>query len=198
MRKILVLEHISIDGVIQAAGGPDEDPSGGFAYGGWSAPYADEELGMLIRQQMNRPFDLLLGRTTFEIWEAYWPKHADDWPAAMTATKFVASNIRSASNWQPSVFLDGDIAKKIGEIKQGEGPELHVWGSGDLIQTLSRNDLIDEYFLIIYPVTLGGGKKLFASGTIPAAFRVVESKVFPNGVIVVNYERAGSIQTGRY
>lgn len=198
MRKIVVLEHISMDGVIQAAGGPDEDPSGGFAYGGWSAPYADEELGMLIRQQMNRPFDLLLGRTTFEIWEAYWPQHVDDWPDAMTATKYVASNTRTSSEWQPSVFLNGDIASQVARIKQQVGPDLHIWGSGNLLQTLIQHDLIDMYWLFIYPVTLGSGKKLFASGTIPAAFKVAESHVFPNSVIVVNYERAGSISTGSY
>lgn len=195
MRKILVLEHISMDGVIQAPGGPDEDPSGGFAYGGWSAPFADEELGRLIRQQMNQPFDLLLGRTTFEIWEAYWPQHAGDWPDAMTATKYVASNTRTTSNWQPSVFLNGDIADQVARIKLQKGPDLHVWGSGNLLQTLIQHDLIDSYWLVIYPVTLGSGKKLFDSGTIPAAFKVVESHVFPNSVIVVNYERAGAIPT---
>jgi dihydrofolate reductase len=196
MRKVVVLEHVSLDGVIQAPGGPDEDTSGGFAYGGWIAPHSDEILGTLLRRQMNLPFDLLLGRTTFEIWEPYWPQHADAWPGANTATKYVASNTRTASEWQPSVFLDGDIAEKVADIKQEQGPDLHVWGSGNLIQTLLKHDLVDALWLMIYPVTLGGGKRLFAGGTIPAAFQVTESNVTPNGVIVVNYERAGALRTG--
>jgi dihydrofolate reductase len=196
MRKVVVLEHVSLDGVIQAPGGPDEDTSGGFAYGGWIAPYSDEILGTLLRRQMNLPFDLLLGRTTFEIWEPYWPQHADAWPGANTATKYVASNTRTSSEWQPSVFLDGDIAEKVAGIKQQQGPDLHVWGSGNLIQTLLKHDLVDGFWLMIYPLTLGGGKRLFAGGTIPAAFKVTESNVTPNGVIVVNYERAGAIRTG--
>jgi dihydrofolate reductase len=196
MRKVIVLEHISLDGVIQAPGGPNEDTSGDFAYGGWIAPYSDEILGTLLRRQMNLPFDLLLGRRTFEIWEPYWPQHADAWPGVNTATKYIASNTRTSSKWQPSVFLNGDIAEKVAEIKQQPGPDLHVWGSGNLIQTLIKPDLVDAFWLMIYPLTLGGGKRLFAGGTIPAAFKVTESKVTPNGVIVVNYERAGAVTTG--
>lgn len=196
MRKVIVLEHVSLDGVIQAPGGPNEDTSGDFAYGGWTTPYSDKILGTLLRRQMNLPFDLLLGRTTFEIWEPYWPQHADAWPGANTATKYIASNTRTSSKWQPSVFLSGDIAEKVAEIKQQQGPDLHVWGSGNLIQTLIKHDLVDAFWLMIYPITLGGGKQLFADGTIPAAFKVTESKVTPNGVIVVNYERAGAITTG--
>jgi dihydrofolate reductase len=196
MRKVIVLEHVSLDGVIQAPGGPNEDTSGDFAYGGWIAPYSDEILGTLLRRQMNLPFDLLLGRTTFEIWEPYWPQHADAWPGVNTANKYIASNTRTSSKWQPSVFLNGDIAEKVAEIKQQQGPDLHVWGSGNLIQTLIKHDLVDTFWLMIYPITLGGGKRLFADGTIPAAFKVTESKVTPNGVIVVNYERAGAITTG--
>ena len=196
MRKITVLEHISLDGVIQAPGGPDEDTSGGFAYGGWIAPYSDEILGTLLRKQMNMPFDLLLGRTTFEIWESFWPGHADEWPGVNTATKYVASNTRTSSEWQPSVFLNGDVAEKVAKIKQQPGPDLHVWGSGHLLQTLMKYDLVDAFWLMIYPITLGSGKRLFADGTIPAAFKVTESTVTPNGVIVVNYERAGAITTG--
>ncbi len=198
MRKIIVLEHISLDGVIQAPGGPDEDPSGGFAYGGWIAPYSDEIPGTLLRRQMNLPFDLLLGRTTFEIWETYWPQHADEWPGANSATKYIASNTRTSSNWQPSVFLNGDIAELVAEIKQQQGPDLHVWGSSNLLQTLIKHDLVDAFWLMMYPVTLGGGKRLFAGGTIPAAFKVTEGIVSPNGVIVVNYERAGEITTGSW
>jgi dihydrofolate reductase len=195
MRKVIVLEHLSLDGVIQAPGGPDEDTSGGFAYGGWIGTYSDEILGTALKKQMNSPFDLLLGRKTFEIWEPYWPKHTDIWPNASTATKYVASNTRTSSEWQPSVFLNGDIAEKVSEIKQQQGPDLHVWGSGTLIQTLIQQDLVDTFWLMIYPITLGGGKKLFANGTIPAAFKVTEGILTPSGIIVVNYERAGAVKT---
>jgi len=196
MRKLTVLEHISMDGVIQAPGGPEEDTSGGFAYGGWIAPYSDEVLGTALRRQMNMPFDLLLGRITFDIWEPFWPQHADEWPGVNTATKYVASNTRTSSKWQPSVFLNGDIPEKVAKLKQEQGPDLHVWGSGDLLQTLIKHDLVDAFWLMVYPVTLGAGKRLFADGTIPVAFKVTENVVGSNGVIVVNYERAGAITTG--
>ena len=196
MRKIKVLEHISIDGVIQAPGGPDEDTSGGFAYGGWIAPYSDEILGTALRKQMNMPFDLLLGRKTFEIWAPYWPYHADVWPGVNTATKYVASNTMISREWQPSVFLNGDVAEKVSKIKRQPGPDLNIWGSGNLLQTLIQHDLVDMFWLMIYPITLGGGKRLFADGTIPAAFKLTESLVTPKGVIMVNYQRAGAITTG--
>jgi len=196
MRKIIVLEHISLDGVIQAPGGPEEDPSESFAHGGWIAPYSDEVIGTALRKQMNSPFDLLIGRKTFDIWAPYWPHHADIWPNVNKATKYIASNTITASEWQPSVFLSGDIAKKVADIKQQQGPDLHVWGSANLLQTLIKHDLVDTFWLMIYPITLGSGKRLFADGTIPAAFKVTESIVGSSGVIVVNYERAGSISTG--
>jgi dihydrofolate reductase len=195
MRKIVVLEHISLDGVIQAPGGPEEDTSGGFAYGGWISPYSDEISGSLLRKQMDSPFDLLLGRKTFEIWEPYWPQHADAWTNVNTATKYVASNTRTSSQWQPSVFLNGDVADKVARIKQQQGPDLHVWGSGNLLQTIIKNDLVDVFWLMIYPVTLGSGKRLFADGAIPAAFKVIESTTTSKGVIVVSYERDGAITT---
>ena len=196
MRRVMVLEHISLDGVIQAPGGPDEDTSGGFRHGGWIAPYSDAVLGMALRKQMNMPFDLLLGRKTFDIWAPYWPQHGDAWPGVNTATKYVASNTLSAHEWQPNVFLNGDIAEKVAEIKQKPGPDLNVWGSGNLLQTLIKHDLVDVFWLMVYPITLGGGKRLFADGTIPAAFKVTEGTVTPSGVIVVNYERAGAIKSG--
>ena len=196
MRKVIVLEHISLDGVIQAPGGPDEDISGGFAHGGWIAPYADAVLGTLLRRQMALPFDLLLGRRTYDIWAPYWPQHGDAWPGVNAATKYVASNTRTAGEWQPSVFLNGDVAEKVAGIKQQPGPDLHVWGSGNLLQTLLKHDLVDVFWLMIYPITLGGGKRLFAEGAIPLAFQVTESTVTPQGVVVVNYERAGAITTG--
>ncbi len=196
MRKLIVLEHISLDGVIQAPGGPDEDTSDGFAYGGWIAPYSDTIVGTALRKQMSLPFDLLLGRKTFQIWEPYWPQHGDIWPGVNTATKYVASNTMTASEWQPSVFLSGDIAKEVAQLKQEPGPDLHVWGSSNLLQTLIKHDLIDTFWLMIYPITLGSGKRLFADGTIPAAFKVTAGTVTPRGVIVVNYGRAGAITTG--
>jgi dihydrofolate reductase len=196
MRKIIVLEHISMDGVIQAPGGPEEDTSNGFKHGGWISAYSDKNIGEALRKQMNSSFDLLLGRKTFDIWEPYWPHHADIWLGVNTATKYIASNTRSTSDWTPTVFLSGNIAAKVKEIKQGQGPDLHVWGSGNLLQTLIKHDLVDTFWLMIYPVTLGSGKKLFVDGTIPASFKVTESIVGSSGVIVMNYERAGDIKTG--
>jgi dihydrofolate reductase len=190
MRKIIVHEHISLDGIIQAPGGPDEDTSGGFVHGGWISGYSDPILGTALRRQMNLSFDLLIGRTTFEIWEPYWPQHADAWPNVNAATKYVASNTRTSSNWQPTVFLNGDIAEEVAKIKQQQGSDLHVWGSGNLLQTLIKHDLVDVFWLMIYPITLGAGKRLFVDGTIPTKFKVMESKVTSEGVIIVNYERA--------
>ena len=145
---------------------------------------------------MNMPFDLLLGRKTFEIWASYWPHHADAWPGVNPATKYVASNTMTSHEWQPSVFINGDVAEEVARIKQQPGPDLNAWGSANLLQTLIKHDLVDAFWLMIYPITLGGGKRLFADGTIPAAFKVTESTVTPKGVIVVNYERAGAITTG--
>jgi dihydrofolate reductase len=195
MRKIIVLEHISLDGVIQAPGGPDEDPSGGFAHGGWIAHYSDPILGTALRKQMNLPFDLLLGRKTYDIWAPYWPQHGDAWQGVNAATKYVASNTLTSGEWQPSVFLSGDIPEKVAGIKQEPGRNLNVWGSANLIQTLMKHDLVDAFWLMIYPITLGSGKRLFAGGTIPLAFKVTESQVTPNGVMVVNYEREGAVGT---
>lgn len=196
MRRIIVFEHISLDGVIQGPGGPDEDTSDGFAYGGWQAPYGDDILEAALQKQMNMPFDLLLGRKTFDIWAAFWPQHG--WPGFNAATKYVASNTLTSHEWQPSVFLNGDIAEKVAKLKQEQGSDLHVWGSGDLLQTLMKHDLVDVFYLMIYPLTLGAGKRLFAGGTIPARFKVTESIVGSNGVIVVSYERAGAITIGSF
>ncbi|HEV7644026.1 MAG TPA: dihydrofolate reductase family protein [Pyrinomonadaceae bacterium] len=196
MRKIVVLEHITMDGVIQGGGGPDEDTSGGFAYGGWAASYDDEAIGAATMKMLNAPFELLLGRKTFDIWAAYWPQHGDFWPGVNTATKYVASNTMTSSDWQPSVFLSGDVAEKVAELKQQPGPDIHIWGSGNLLQTLMKHDLVDTFWLLIYPITIGSGKRLFADGTIPAAFKVTESIAAPNGVIHVTYERAGELKLG--
>lgn len=196
MRKLIVLSFITLDGIMQAPGGPEEDTSGGFTYGGWIAPYSDEVLGTVIRSQMNMPFELLLGRKTFDIWAPYWPQHADVWPGVNTATKYVASNTMTSHEWQPTVFLGGDIVEKVINIKQQPGPDLHVYGSANLIQTLLKHDLVDELWLKIFPITLGMGKRLFAEGTMPAAFKVTESKVSPSGVIIATYARAGDVKTG--
>lgn len=198
MRKIIVLEHVSLDGVIQSPGGREEDTSNGFAYGGWVAPYNDQDEAIegALKEMLSKPLDLLLGRKTFDIWAAFWPQHDDIWPGVNKATKYVASNTVTSSEWQPSVFLNGDIAEKIRNIKQGNGPEIHVWGSGNLLQTLMKHDLVDTFWLMIYPITLGDGKRLFTDGTIPAAFKVSNSIVGSNGVILAVYERAGSVQTG--
>jgi dihydrofolate reductase len=189
---------MSLDGVIQAGGGPTEDTSGGFEYGGWQAPYSDDVIDATMQKQMSMPFDLLLGRFTFDIWEPYWPKHTDIWPGAATATKYVASNTRTSSDWQKTVFLSGDAAESVSQLKQEDGPDLYVYGSANLVQTLMKHDLVDEFWLKIYPLTLGKGKRLFTDGTIPAAFKVTESQVSPNGIIIVNYVRAGDVKTGSY
>ena len=196
MRRVIVLEFVTLDGVIQAGGGPEEDTSGGFAYGGWQAPYDDDVAEAVMSKQMTLPFDLLLGRKTFEIWAAYWPHHADEWPGVNPATKYVASNTMTSHDWQPCVFFGGDIAEKVANLKQQPGPDLHVYGSANLVQTLMKHDMVDAFWLKIYPLTLGSGKRLFAEGTIPAAFTVTESHVSPSGIILVNYERAGVVTTG--
>lgn len=196
MRKINVLEFMSLDGVIQSPAGPKEDTSGGFEYGGWTAPHRDATSGAAMKKQMNIPADLLLGRKTFENFAAFWPQHGDLWPGVNTATKYVASNTITSSEWKPTVFLNGDIAKRIAKIKEEKGPDLHVWGSANLVQTLFKHDLVDALWLKIFPVTLGSGKKLFADGTIAAAFKVTESTVTSKGVVIVHYERAGAVPTG--
>ncbi len=192
MRKLIVLEHISLDGVIQAPGGPEEDISGGFAHGGWIAPYSDAQLGTALRKQMNQAFDLLLGRKTFDIWAPYWPNHGDIWPGVNTAVKYIASNTLTESVWQPAVILNGGVAEKVAQIKQQPGPDLHVWGSAQLVQTLLRHNLVDTLWLMIYPLALGSGKRLFAHTDIPAAFNLTDYQVTPKGVIIANYERSGS------
>ena len=196
MRKIIVLSFITLDGVMQAPGGPDEDTSSGFKYGGWTAPYfyeADEAAGEFMEKQM-KSADLLLGRKTFEIFAAYWPEHADYWPGVNDVTKYVMSNTMDKSDWQNSVFLKSvDDIKK---LKDSEGSDIQVHGSGNLTQTLLKHDLVDELWLKTFPVTLGVGKRLFGEGTIPAAFTLTESLVTPNGVIFANYKRAGEVKTG--
>jgi dihydrofolate reductase len=193
MRKIIVLSMITLDGVMQAPGGPEEDRSGGFKYGGWVAPYGDEVYGKVMEKQM-KPADLLLGRKTSEIWAGYWPQHEKGWPGINDVTKYVMSRTRKKSDWKNSVFLKSlaDIRK----LKRSKGSDIKVWGSGELVQLLLKNDLVDELWLNIHPLTLGKGKKLFVNGAIPAAFPLAESVVTPCGVIIANYQRAGKVKTG--
>ena len=198
MRKIIVLTFITLDGVMQAPGGPGEDDSGGFKYGGWTVPYFDEFLGKIMTQQMGKPFDLLLGRKTFEIFASYWPQHEDEGPGINNATKYVASNTLTKHEWKNSVFLKGNIAEEIQKLKQQNGPDLQVHGSGKLIQTLMQHDLVDEFWLKIFPVTIGMGKRLFDNGTIPASYTVVESKTSTTGVIIANLKRVGEVKTGSF
>jgi dihydrofolate reductase len=183
---------------MQAPGGPGEDDSGNFKYGGWTVPYFDDSLGNVMVEQMGRPFDLLLGRKTFEIFAAYWPHHEYEGAGINKAIKYVASNTLATHGWNKSVFLSGDVVKEIKKLKQQEGRELHVHGSGNLIQTLLEHDLADEFWLKIFPVTLGVGKRLFDKGTIPASYALVESKSLPSGVLIANFKRAGEVKTGSF
>jgi len=198
MRKIIVILFISLDGVMQAPGGPEEDTSNDFKFGGWTYSYFDDFTGKIMGGQMKDNVEYLLGRKTFEIFASHWPKHKDEWPGINNATKYVVSNTLTKSNWSNTVFLKGDIANKIKKLKQSKGPDLQVWGSGNLIQALLKNDLVDELWLKIFPVTLGTGKRLFAEGTIPAAFKLTSSKVSPTGVIIANYVRSGKVKTGSF
>jgi dihydrofolate reductase len=198
MRKITVLSFITLDGVMQAPGGPEEDPGGNFTHGGWTVPYFDEFLGDVMTEQMSQPFDLLLGRKTFEIFASYWPHHEEEGAGINNATKYVASNTLAAHEWEKSVFLSGDVVDAIKQLKGGDGPDLQVHGSGELIQTLLEHDLVDEFWLKIFPVVLGTGKRLFGNGTIPAAFSLVDSKTSPSGVIIATLNRAGDVKTGSF
>jgi dihydrofolate reductase len=198
MRKIIVLTFVTLDGVMQGPGGPTEDTSGNFTLGGWTVPYFDEFLGQVMTEQMGMPFDLLLGRKTFEIFASYWPQHPEEGAGINQATKYVASNTLTSHAWHKSVFLSGNVADEIKKLKQEDGPDIQVHGSSDLIQTLLEHDLVDEFWLKIFPVTLGMGKRLFDQGTMPAAYKLVESKSSPLGVMVATFKRAGEVETGSF
>ena len=184
---------LSLDGVMQAPGTPDEDRSGGFEFGGWVAPYEDEASGGLMKKLM-QPRDLLLGRKTFEIWEAYWPRHASGWPGINDVTKYVLSTTRKASDWEPSIFLNSVEALKT--LKTGEGSDIHIWGSSGLVQLLLQHGLAEELWLIVHPVLLGKGKKLFADSLLPAAFTLTETVATPGGLLFSHYQKSGEVQTG--
>jgi dihydrofolate reductase len=206
MRKLIVLSFISLDGVMQAPGGPEEDPTGGFKHEGWVAGYFDDFLGKEMDKQISKPFDLLLGRKTYEIFAAHWPyvnTSGDPFAARIktkfnNAKKYVASKTLTKLDWSNSELVKGDVLKEIKRIKEQDGPEIQVYGSGNLIQTLLKHDLVDELWLKIFPVTLGKGKRLFVEGTIPAGFRLILSETSPSGVIIASYERAGELKTGSF
>jgi dihydrofolate reductase len=199
MRKIIVLSMITLDGVMQAPGGPEEDKSGGFKYGGWTSSYGDEIYSNAVQRELKRPADYLLGRKTFEIWAGYWPEHGDFWPGINAGTKYVFSkNVKKSdplvTGWKNSVVIKNvaDIKK----LKSGKGADIQVWGSSELVQLLLKNDLVDELWLKIHPLILGKGKKLFNNGTIPASFKLTDSSITTTGVVIANYQRSGKIKTG--
>lgn len=197
MRKIIVLTFVSLDGVMQAPGGKGEDPAGGFNLEGWTVPYFDESLGSEMGKQMGQPFDLLLGRKTYDIFAGYWPQQGDDDPINI-AKKYVVTNQVVKADWKETIPITGDVVAGIKRLKQQDGPMFQVHGSSDLIQTLLANDLVDELWLKIFPVTLGKGKRLFGKGVIPAAFKLLESHTTPSGVIVASYQRDGEVKTGTF
>lgn len=194
MRKIIVTTNITLDGVMQGTGGPEEDKSGGFKYGGWTAPYADQVSGMAVQKDMKETADYLLGRKTFDIFSSFWPEHAEMWPGINDGTKYVLSRTMKNSDWKNTVFLEN--LEDIEKIKISEGPDIQVWGSSELIRLLLENGLVDELHLRIFPVILGEGKKLFNDGKIAAAFTLTESIVTTTGAIIANYKRAGEVKTG--
>jgi dihydrofolate reductase len=200
MRKLIVSTFLTLDGVMQAPGGPEEDDSGGFAHGGWSVNYWDDLMGDVMTEAFSVPFDLLLGRRTYEIFAAYWPDAPEEAGSKPLneATKYVCSRSRPSLDWETSVLIEGDAAEGVAKLKETEGPELQVHGSGNLIQTLIRHGLVDEYRLWVFPLVIGSGKRLFAEGTIPAALRLVDSKVSTTGVVIGTYEPAGEIVTGSF
>ncbi|MFO0941294.1 MAG: dihydrofolate reductase family protein [Pirellulales bacterium] len=191
MRKIIVCEFMTLDGVIQ-----NEDEGDGFKYGGWFFPFADEVTGAVIQERLSKPVDLLLGRKTFAAWETYWPSHSNFWPNVMTATKYVASNSRNSSDWQPTVFMSGDLVANIKQLKQTDGPDLHVMGSANMLQTLFKADLVDALELMIIPVTLGQGKRTVPRRNNTGILQSDERKSAPKGIIIVSYERDGDVSTG--
>jgi dihydrofolate reductase len=202
MRKLVVNTFLTLDGVMQAPGGPEEDPTEDFAHGGWSVNYWDELMGQKMDESMGpgKQFELLLGRKTYEIFAAHWP-HARDQPGAAelnAATKHVASRTLDKVEWENSKLLEGDLPEAVAKLKEEDGPEIQVHGSSDLIQSLLEHDLVDEFRLLIFPIVLGSGKRLFGEGTIPAAFKVTDSKTATTGVLLVNYEQAGDVQYGSF
>ncbi|MGQ0538393.1 MAG: dihydrofolate reductase family protein [Gemmatimonadaceae bacterium] len=199
MRKLTINTFLTLDGVMQAPGGPEEDREGGFAHGGWSVKYWDDLMRQTMDGFMHEPFDLLLGRKTYEIFAAHWPNTTED-PAAKlnSANKYVASRTLQSVAWQNSQLIKGDVAQKVADLKRGDGPEIQVHGSANLIQTLLKNNLIDEYQLWTFPLVLGSGKRLFADGTIPGALKLSDSKTSTTGVTIAMFQPAGAIDYGSF
>ena len=200
MRKLIVSTFLTLDGVMQGPGGPGEDDSGGFAHGGWSVNYWDEKMGEVMGAAMSAPFDLVLGRTTYDIFAAFWPDAPEEagGKPLNDATKYVASRSQPTLGWSNSVLIEGDAAEGITALKQEDGPELQVHGSGNLIQTLLRHNLVDQYRLWVFPLVIGSGKRLFSDGTIPSGLKLVDSTVSTTGVVIGTYEPAGEIVTGSF
>ncbi|MFN2519709.1 MAG: dihydrofolate reductase family protein [Candidatus Limnocylindria bacterium] len=200
MRKLSVQTFLTLDGVMQGPGGPGEDDSGGFTHGGWSVKYWDDQMGQVMTESMSRAFDMLLGRRTYEIFAAHWPRVTDDPTADVLngAKKHVASTTLDKVEWQNSTLLKGDVGQAVGKLKEESGPDIQVHGSGNLIQTLMQHDLVDEYSLWTFPVLLGSGKRLFAKGTMPGGLKVIETRTSSTGVIMTRYERAGDIAYGTF
>jgi len=196
VRKVIVLTFLSLDGVMQAPGGPTEDTSGGFQYGGWTVPYFDDFSGKIMGKQMKGTYDLLLGRKTYDIFAGYWPEHSEGWPQVNRITKYVISKTLKKPTWEHTVVIK-DI-EGLKRLKNSKGPTLQVYGSGNLIQTLLKNDLVSELWLKIFPVIIGKAKRLFDTGTIPAAFTLIDTKTSPSGVIIASYKRAGEVKTGSF
>jgi dihydrofolate reductase len=191
---------LTLDGVMQAPGGPGEDEEGGFSKGGWSVNFFDDEVGEAMDTFMSVPFDLVLGRKTYDIFAAYWPNASPEDVAKQLndATKYVASRGRPNLSWERSVLLEGDVAQAVAGLKQEDGPELQVHGSGDLLQTLIREGIVDEFQLLVFPVLVGSGKRLFPQGTVPASLKLIESRVSPSGVFIGRYQPAGELVTGTF
>lgn len=201
MRKLNVLTFVTLDGVMQAPGGPGEDDSGGFKYGGWSVGYFDDVLGKVMGEQMSEPFDLLLGRRTYDIFASHWPRVSDEDPGARVinrATKYVVSHRPVPTDWKVTIPINGDVPSKIRELKKQDGPQIQVHGSSNLIQTLLKNDLVDEFWVKIFPITVGPGKRLFGEGTMPAGFKLTQGQITPSGVVVGTYSRAGEVKLGSF
>jgi dihydrofolate reductase len=200
MRELAVTTFLTLDGVMQAPGGPGEDDSGGFKHGGWSVNYFDDRVGDAMDRFMGRPFDLLLGRRTYDIFAAFWPDAPEEAgsKALNDATKYVASRGRPTLEWERSVLIEGDVADGVAALKRQDGPQLQVHGSGNLIQTLMQHGLVDRYHLLVFPLVLGSGKRLFADGTVPAGLRLVDSTVSTTGVVIGMYEPAGEVVTGTF
>jgi dihydrofolate reductase len=200
MRKIVVLTFVSLDGYMQAPGGKGEDPSGNFDLEGWTVPYLDEKLGQGMDRQMSMPFDLLLGRKTYDIFASYWPKRPETEVGKVfnEAVKYVVTKGNADTSWEQTVTISGDVVEELKKLKAGDGPVLQVHGSSELIQTLLENDLVDELWLKTFPVTLGKGKRLFGGGTMPAAYKLTRPVMTSNDVIVACYARNGEVKTGSF